>query len=335
LMNRLGFAFAVTSYPENGLVVTRGIEDLTLLAAYFRDLYPNTRRIFLVGVSEGGLIATKAVETYPQIFKGGVAACGPIGDFRQQVSWFGDFRVLFDYFFPEVFDFSPVVIPPQAIVDWQTVYSPTIPGLLASNPLATQQLLNVSRAPVDPADPATIPQTVLELLWYNIFATMDAQLKLQGQPFDNQTRIYMGSLDDEALNAGVQRFSADPLALQNIDTYLQTTGRLRAPLVTLHTTGDPIVPYSHMALYRLKVLKSGSFWNYNHIPVQRYGHCAFKAPEALVAFALMYLKASWTPLRNAEDALVNPADQAEYLRLAREWGALQEDQLFLPMVARP
>ncbi len=279
LMNKLGFAFAATSYPQNGLVVTMGIDDLVSLAAQFRSQHPGTGRVFLTGALEGGPIATKAVENFPQIFQGGVSACGPIGDFRRQVNWFGDFRVLFDYFFPGELDFSPVQIPGYALANWETVYAPAIAAQLGLNPLATAELLKVSRAPVDPADTSTIPNTVLGLLWYNIFATDDAQFKLQGQPFDNMTRLYQGSANDVLLNQLVQRFPADQLALENIDQYLQTSGRLRAPLVTLHTTGDPIVPYWHAALYRMKVWKSGSFWNYSHIPVSRYGHCAFKAPR--------------------------------------------------------
>jgi hypothetical protein len=39
----------------------------------------------------------------------------------------------------------------------------------------------------------------------------------------------------------------------------------------------------------------------------------------------MYIKACHSPLANAEDALINPADRAEYLRLAEEFGASQEN----------
>jgi hypothetical protein len=48
-----------------------------------------------------------------------------------------------------------------------------------------------------------------------------------------------------ALNGprGVQRFDADPAALLEIGRYYETSGELKVPLVTLHTSGDPIVPY--------------------------------------------------------------------------------------------
>jgi hypothetical protein len=38
----------------------------------------------------------------------------------------------------------------------------------------------------------------------------------------------------------------------------KTSGQLSVPLVTLHTTGDPIVPFLHEALYADKVAAAGA-----------------------------------------------------------------------------
>ena len=65
----------------------------------------------MTGVSEGGLITALAIEQRPDVFDGGLSTCGPIGDFSQQINYFGDFRVLFDYFFPGVMPGSPISIP--------------------------------------------------------------------------------------------------------------------------------------------------------------------------------------------------------------------------------
>ncbi len=48
----------------------------------------------------------------------------------------------------------------------------------------------------------------------------------------------------------------------------------------------------------------------------------------------MYIRACHIPLVDAEQALINPADRAEFLRLAEEFGALQENNLFLPSIIR-
>jgi len=113
-------------------------------------------------------------------------------------------------------------------------------------------------------------------------------LKLGGQPFDNATRVYTGSLDDDALNAGVAHFSASQSALDQVQAFYQTGGQLRAPLVTLHTTLDPIVPYWHEPLYRSKVVTRGRTPRYDEYPPgARYGHCNFRSAEVLAALALL------------------------------------------------
>jgi hypothetical protein len=110
--------------------------------------------------------------------------------------------------------------------------------------------------------------------------------KLGGNPFDNITRVYTGSVDDGALNAGVQRFAADPEAVIAMQQY-ETSGELERPLVTLHTTLDPQVPKWHESLYRQKLLNAHTWmWHVSQpVPVDNYGHCNFDAnQEVLPAF---------------------------------------------------
>src|SRR5205823_4600707 len=120
----------------------------------------------------------------------------------------GDFRVLFDYFFPGVvLPGSPIAVPDVLMQKWYAVYAPAVAGALAANPGRALELLRVAKAPFDPADPRTIVQTALDVLWYNVFATNDAAAKLGGNPYGNRLRWYFGSKNDWALNLAVQRFS--------------------------------------------------------------------------------------------------------------------------------
>jgi pimeloyl-ACP methyl ester carboxylesterase len=283
----LDYAFATTSYRYNGLAAPWGVADVVELTEIFEQRHGPAERTFLVGASEGAFITALALENYPEVFDGGIAACGPIGDFRQQVNYFGDFRVVFDYFFPGVIPGEDVIIPQEVIDSWESVYVPAIRSAIASDPHATQQLLRVTHAPTDPAVPASIEQTILGLLWYNAHATNDAIAKLHGSPFDNMTRAYSGSENDAALNSGVRRFAADPVANLALDTYFKTTGDLESPLVTLHTKGDPIVPAWHEQIYKTKALVAGSLFNHYYIPIDRYGHCNFQPIEALISILVL------------------------------------------------
>ena len=281
LVMRLGYAFATTTYRKNGLAILEGVEDIANLVRAFPS---PPRRTHVAGVSEGGLVATLLAERLPELADSAVAACAPIGSFRAQIDTVGDFRVLFDYFFTGVIPGSPIGIPPAVILGWPTVYAPRVVAALAADRTRALELMRVSRAAFDPADPTTIGQTAINLLTYNVLGANDAAEKLGGNPFGNRFRLYFGSSNDLRLNLQVQRFNASPVARAALDPY-ETNGNLRIPLVTLHTTRDGLIPFWHELLYLPKVDLSDR-GRFLPIPVNRYGHCNFTANEVLTAFGL-------------------------------------------------
>jgi hypothetical protein len=330
-VNSLNYAYATTSYRSNGLVIPWAVQDLLDLVTEFKKSW-QPRHIFLVGASEGALIATLAIEQSPMVFDGGMPVSGPVGDFRKQIDYFGDFRVVFDYFFPDVLKDAhgvklPFVVPKSEVESgsWGTTYKGRIETAVATaNSHTVEQLLRVTNAAVDPGDPSTAVKTAVDILWYNFFATADAEEKLGGQPFDNTKRFYSRSDNDWKLNFGVghvQRIAATGNALKNINALCQTSGKLRRPLVTMHTTLDHVVPYWHEPLYTLKTLLRGSFLYHTNLPVVRYGHGTFKLSEVLAGFAVLVLKVTLTDLILAENVLPDAGQRAEFLRLAQENGA--------------
>jgi len=313
----LGFAFATTSYSDDGLAIVEGVQDVTnLVAAFAKGPWGHPDHVYLVGASEGGLVTTLAVEQAPNVFSGGLATCGPVGDFRRQVDYWGDFRVLFDFYFPGLMPGTVTSVPAVSREQWELGYAPAIAKALAAKPVLLDKLLRVSHAPYDPNDPKTKVDTALSILWYSAFATMDAQEKLGGQPYDNSRRLYLGSGNDFWLNLLVDRYHADTAALVEIEAEYQTSGKLAAPLVTLHTTADPIVPYWHEPLYSMKALANSGLLHTN-LPVFRYGHCSFRAEEALVALGLLVLKVEGRELLNAERVLPTKQARLRYRSLAK------------------
>jgi pimeloyl-ACP methyl ester carboxylesterase len=286
LVQRLGFAFATTSYRQNGLAILEGVDDIRELVVATRQETPKPPvRTYLVGASEGGLVTALAVERLPGLFSGGFAACGPIGDFKKQVDYVGDFRVLFDYFFPRVIPGDAIAIPNEVMHHWDTKYRPAIMRALAADPVASAQLMRTARAPTDPSDPSTIETTTLNLLSYQTFGANDATAKLGGNPYGNRRRWYRGSDDDARLNRLIIRYDADPAALLRIVPY-QTAGRPTVPLITMHTTRDEIIPFWHEPLYARKAARIDSD-SLVQIPIARYGHCNLTAGEVLGGFGLL------------------------------------------------
>jgi pimeloyl-ACP methyl ester carboxylesterase len=295
LVTGLGYAYATTSYRANGLVAPDAVDDLTQLVDTVEQRYrPDPVRALVVGFSEGALVATLAVEHHPARFDGALAGCGPIGNFQAQLDYIDDFRVVFDYYFPGLLPGNAVEVPPSVQERWEEIYIPAIVLALAARPEAARELLQVTGAPVAGTDLRSIAETTVGVLWYNVFGTADAQARLGGNPFDNSSRVYAGSSDDVALNAGVDRFTADPAALAALARF-GTSGGLRVPLVNLHTTGDPIVPFTQSSVYVGKVQQAGASSWFTQIDIERHGHCTFQAAELLSAFGTLEQKVADRP----------------------------------------
>jgi len=301
---------------------------------------------FLVGASEGGLITSLAMETPNTPFTAGVAACGPIGNFRQHLNYLGDFRVLFDYFFKNIpIPVSAVNVDPAATLDWlqplvggTSTLQAAILQAVQDNPSAAAQLIATSKASVDPNDPASAAKTVISVLGYDITATMEAQVEIgQGamvvQPYTNLRTWYFGSKNDLLLNSskGVKRYALGPAGMTEaqlaalLKNY-ETSGKLQAPLVTIHTLLDPEVPIWHQTLYRAKVWKQNKAALYNGIPINRYGHCNFNAQELLFAFALAYAKGTHQllPLDGINQALPSAGAQQQFNDLTKQYGPVTQ-----------
>lgn len=150
----LGFAFATSSYSKNGYAIEQGGNDLNALVDHFNLIAPHPAdKAFITGASEGGIITTMLLERFPEKYSGGLALCGPVGGMPRQIRYLSDFRIVFDYFFPDVFPFGAVDVPPDAFLNWDAYVQAIIAAIL-SNPDATNQLFSVTRAARDPLDPA-------------------------------------------------------------------------------------------------------------------------------------------------------------------------------------
>ena len=292
VINGLGFGFATNSYSKTGMAILQGKNDIIDLVSVYAAQKGQPRKVFLVGASEGGIITALAVEQRPDIFSGGVAACGPVGNFPLQINYFGDARATFSYFFPGVIPGDPFA-PNQALVDvWSDYYEFIVKPIVMAPQYRSrlEQWARVAKLPSDPADFAgTIETSVKDVLRYSVVNLKDAAQVLGGMPFDNTTRFYTGSANDLLLNLTVPRVSDAPAAVaaMNGNGY-RTTGQLVRPLITMHTTLDQQVPYWHQILYTLKTIGSGDFIT-RHFPleVQRFEHCNFETDEVLLAFILM------------------------------------------------
>ncbi|HEU5170785.1 MAG TPA: hypothetical protein VFU46_09615 [Gemmatimonadales bacterium] len=289
----LGFAYATTSYRNNGLIVFEGERDLLRLVHEFERQFGKVPgHIVAGGVSEGAAIAVLAGERYPELFDGVLAACGPIGDFRGQLDHLNGFRVLFDFFFPNVIPGSPIAIPDAVIQAWLAgSLQAQVLAALQANPVNAVALFGAAGITLPPGPPpAYVAEFTLRLLAYNILGTGDVQSRI-GQPYDNSATVYPPPVN----NALIPRFTADQSALSQLEAKYETDGKLRVPVVTIHNLFDPIVSFAQEALYAAKVqaASAGSLLTPFPTPLASpFGHCVFTLAEVQGALALLVSEVS-------------------------------------------
>jgi pimeloyl-ACP methyl ester carboxylesterase len=293
----MGYAFATTSFSTNGYAVKEGASDINALVEVFKTSYPDTDHVFVLGASEGGLIATMLVEEHHETYDGGLALCGPVGGMPYQIQYLADFRVVFDYFFKGVFHFGAIEADEEDVEDWDAVYMPAIERRILSglHSTKTKQLFEVVNVPEGPTD-GDIVEAAQDILKYNIKGFNDLIEKAGGNPYDNRWRWYRDSdndwKDDWKMNLHVERVQGDSEAKQYVRDYYKPTGDLKKPLVTLHTEEDPIVPYRHELIYFLRTFAKGNSTNLVSLPVLSYGHCNFTPAQVLGSFGALVWKST-------------------------------------------
>lgn len=100
-------------------------------------------------------------------------------------------------------------------------------------------------------------QILPNLAWAtNTFQDMIGRLNGRN-PFSNQTTTYRGSDNDAALNAGIERFTADPVALAQLGYDSDLSGLIVAPTITLHGINDQVADVSNQAAYRKTIEHAG------------------------------------------------------------------------------
>ncbi|HVJ04965.1 MAG TPA: hypothetical protein VM578_04800 [Candidatus Saccharimonadales bacterium] len=287
-----GFAVGASSFSANGFAIKEGALDTDQLLSRFISVSGKPTKTLLVGVSLGGAVVLDLAERFPQKYDGVLPMCGLIGGSPLEVEYVGNARVLFNYFFPNVIPGTMLHTPLQD-------YDPFTPGNVgfnvalalangftptALNPIPPTVQLATTLG-LEAATPTEILSGLLEVLGFDVRFVNDLLIRTHlASPYDNRFIWYTGSLNDRALNAGVERVTGTVEGFEYLFRYYQPTGRVRIPTVTLHTTRDPLVPFWHEQVYHLLATQQHRDELLVQQSVNRFGHCEFAAPEVFNAF---------------------------------------------------
>lgn len=293
IINGLGFAVAASTFSTKGVAAEEGVADTIDLLRIFEDRHGSPRNVFVAGISQGALIATLIAEKHPDLVDGVISISGPIGDWPMQLNYVGDFRVLFDIFFPGHIDGSPVDVPLSVEDNWGSIW----PGIREDledprNRWKLRSLMAYARGPFDIADvTGSSISTIETILDFQVLGVRDAIAKHGGIPFENTRTTYRGGFAPLLVNQMAYRQAADPDALATIEEGFQTTGHIQDPMVIVHNYGDPLIPYWHVPLYQLKLIRAGTNRNVTHLSSKGYGHVTgLNQVDVFGGFAVLIFK---------------------------------------------
>ncbi|WP_295205209.1 hypothetical protein [uncultured Brevundimonas sp.] len=266
-----GFAWAGSSYRRGGYGVRMAAEDTDDLRQIFWNAFGKPRRTLVHGQSWGGNVAAKTAELYARdaegqvMWDGVVLTNGVIGGGTRTYRFRADLRAVYQFYCNN----HPLPNEPQYPL-WQglpldsdlnraqlaeRVKTCTGVGLPLAERSAEQKR---NLADILAVTGVNEEQLVSHLAWATFLFRDMVLRRLDGlNPFDNSHTVYQGSHDDEALNAGVQRFAADPMGVARLAYDADLSGLIVAPTLTIHAKNDATAFVSNDALYRETVAAAG------------------------------------------------------------------------------
>jgi pimeloyl-ACP methyl ester carboxylesterase len=285
-----GMIFATTSCSKTGFAIEQCGDNINDLVDFVKDQIPQqiSPKVLIAGASEGAGVASMLVEKYPDIYDGALTLCGPVGGMPYQIDYLGDFRVVFDYFFPDVIPRDGIYDLTSITLDEWNELKEVIKSAVDARPDLAKQVFKVTGAA---AAPGLLGLSAVNILKFSVVGVKDLVETSGGKPFGNKWSWYRGSKNDRALNAGVERVGSTRKGRKYVRKFYNTTGDLQQPVVSLHTIQDDVVPYRHELLYKFKVWLQGNRRQFISLPVIRFGHCNFEPTEVFGAFWLLLMMA--------------------------------------------
>jgi hypothetical protein len=267
-----GFALAESGYSEGGWTIAKAYGDSEWVRKHFTAVHGKPLDTLAIGEAMGGLIVVYALERKNSPYSGGLSLCGSVAAADVSVQNSFGFRAAFDYYFPGILG-SLAPVPADFRANIGQVED--LARLLSEKPKAAQALSDVTGVPLQGLAETAISSTE--------FIKDVEQHSGGGVPVGNMNVIYVGSEDDQDLNAGVTRYSGDSKAEQYLMQNYIPTGKLSRPLLMVHTLHDPIIHIGVMTQYALQVKRAYKSENLAQQYVVADGHCAFKPQQEVNA----------------------------------------------------
>jgi pimeloyl-ACP methyl ester carboxylesterase len=290
---------------EGGWTTKYALQDIVALTTAFGDMVGAPRRTMIWGKSMGGLITLGAVEKFPGLFDAAIALCPPAaGTPRVQ-----DHKLDVTLAYAVAFGWNDAWGRPGALrpdLDFMSEINPTVQGQLGDEWKGRWEFLRlVNGIPSDRSFYA--PRNYRgDTLYMAIMPRVDLDRRAGGYAAENIGRVYTLTGDEKAYLWNTFGLDAEPLlarmneqaiyrsdrnARNYAEHYLDPTGVIRRPVLTLHTTGDALAIPNNESAYFEAVEARGNL----DLLVQQFTagngamntHCTFTSAQDLAAVDAM------------------------------------------------
>jgi hypothetical protein len=302
-----GFALAGSAWRDNGWEIEGAIQDTKDLAVLFRSLVGQPDRTIFWGASLGTFVGFESMERFGGIYDGALCLCG-VGAGSTRI-W--DAGVPLYLAYDVLFGVPPswgTVGEVRNDIDFDTeVIAKLAPelGNIANFPkfefirLVTQ---NPGRGLTPPPPPGFYPGWVLTDMFFLTEARAELQRRAGGPYVQNidqhyditpAERVYLNGLGVPSvvidgwlaqMNARTNIIAA-PAPRNYVEHYATFTGKIKNPVLTVHTKIDPLLVVANESAYEETVTAAGRSNQLFQTYTNGVGHCNLTGPQILTAVA--------------------------------------------------
>ena len=352
-----GYALIGSSYAETGWVLEQAPPDQMSTLDTFVERFGRPRRAIAWGTSLGGMITTGLAERYGRRFAGALAMCGlqhgGIANWNNTLdpvfavrTFFGDPTVPLTGLPDQATALAAAGRLTSALDAAQATPEGRARTALAAALHNLPAWTDAAAPEPAPGDHDTAQRNQYQALRGTVYvglswrqeaetwaggnmswntgvdyAAMFARSAIREEVEALYARAGLDLRTDLALLNRAPRITAEPAAVRYVIRNLTFTGRPGTPLLTIHTTGDALVPVQVQRAYADAVHTSGRDHLLRQAFVHRGGHCSFTTGEMLGALSTLERRVTaghWpdtrAPAMNARAAKHDPAGDHAYLR---------------------
>ena len=298
-----GYAIAGSAYRDNGWAVAEGIEDTKEVATLFRSLVGQPDRTILWSVSLGSIIGLESMERFGGIYDGALCMCAPAAGSTRVWDTGVGLYLAYDVVFGTPLTWGTVG-EVRNDIDFETEVFPKLLGevtVTANFP----KFEFIRLVGGNPGRGITAPSSFYPgWLFTDMAFLTEYRAELQrraGGPFvQNLNHTYSLTAAEKSYLMGFgipsavidgwlgqmnsrRNIDAAPGPRNYVEHYATFNGKIKSPVLTMHTIVDPLVVVANESAYSETIAAAGRSNQLFQTYTTGNGHCAFTGPQILTA----------------------------------------------------